>query len=448
MSFYSHRKAILPLILLLLAALACTFTGAQPAASLPGAPVTYAAETWSAMQTSAYLSATPTYTPLPPTLTPTPTDTPRPTSSPTLTPSSMPTITPLPSKTPIPTNTPVTPTALPTATRYVIGGWSSGGGGGGGGGGGSGGGGGGGGSSSQCYAAELVRDVTIPNGQILRPGTTFTKIWRVKNAGTCTWWASTYMTPLASSDWQVSSSVSGKKIFPGDTFDFAVTLTLPNANGEYIGAFGLQVDSKTTLGEGKSGGFKVRVIASNADGVLWDFTNPKTVCEAAWRTTTKKTNNLGCPGKITSDTGFVVVLPRNVGGTLYPAKMEDGSVFSHVLWTNPPEDAGNDIYATYPGMLIQPGDRLRATVGCITDHPKCDVAFELYYQFIGGNKVPMVSVAHKEVYDGVIHTLFDDSISSGGFNFAGQYVAFTIRVTALNNSSANAAGWVNFELYR
>jgi hypothetical protein len=33
----------------------------------------------------------------------------------------------------------------------------------------------------------FVGDVTIFDGAVLRPGEHFTKVWQVKNSGTCTW---------------------------------------------------------------------------------------------------------------------------------------------------------------------------------------------------------------------------------------------------------------------
>ena len=38
-----------------------------------------------------------------------------------------------------------------------------------------------------CPAATFVADVTIPDGTYINPGASFTKIWRLKNTGTCAW---------------------------------------------------------------------------------------------------------------------------------------------------------------------------------------------------------------------------------------------------------------------
>src|SRR5215204_1683580 len=41
--------------------------------------------------------------------------------------------------------------------------------------------------STRCDAAAFITDVTYPDGTSLGVGVSFTKIWRIKNVGTCTW---------------------------------------------------------------------------------------------------------------------------------------------------------------------------------------------------------------------------------------------------------------------
>jgi hypothetical protein len=38
-----------------------------------------------------------------------------------------------------------------------------------------------------CDQAQFIKDVTIPDGTVIAPGTSFKKTWRLKNIGTCTW---------------------------------------------------------------------------------------------------------------------------------------------------------------------------------------------------------------------------------------------------------------------
>src|SRR5215212_8257671 len=38
-----------------------------------------------------------------------------------------------------------------------------------------------------CDQAQFVKDVNIPDGSQIAPGASFTKTWRLRNAGVCTW---------------------------------------------------------------------------------------------------------------------------------------------------------------------------------------------------------------------------------------------------------------------
>jgi hypothetical protein len=41
-----------------------------------------------------------------------------------------------------------------------------------------------------CHRAAFVGDVTVPDGTVLAPGEVFMKVWRLRNAGNCSWRAS------------------------------------------------------------------------------------------------------------------------------------------------------------------------------------------------------------------------------------------------------------------
>ena len=42
-------------------------------------------------------------------------------------------------------------------------------------------------ATTSCYQMRFVSDVTIPDNTRMIPGQTFTKTWRVRNAGSCAW---------------------------------------------------------------------------------------------------------------------------------------------------------------------------------------------------------------------------------------------------------------------
>jgi hypothetical protein len=88
---------------------------------------------------------------------------------------------------------------------------------------------------SYCDWAAFVKDVSIPDGTLLSPGETFTKIWRLQNRGTCTW------TPDYDLVYYGGAQMSGTTmqvpgyVAPGQYVDVAVTLTAPSASGHYEG---------------------------------------------------------------------------------------------------------------------------------------------------------------------------------------------------------------------
>jgi hypothetical protein len=85
-----------------------------------------------------------------------------------------------------------------------------------------------------CDLAQFVRDVSIPDGSVFAPGDVFTKTWRFKNVGTCTW--SGYSLVFDSGDSMNGASPSAiKPIAPGQEFDLSVTLTAPATPGNYRG---------------------------------------------------------------------------------------------------------------------------------------------------------------------------------------------------------------------
>ncbi|MBI3739709.1 MAG: hypothetical protein HY258_11730, partial [Chloroflexi bacterium] len=42
-------------------------------------------------------------------------------------------------------------------------------------------------ATSNCDNAQFITDVTYPDNTVIAPSTSFTKTWRLKNIGTCSW---------------------------------------------------------------------------------------------------------------------------------------------------------------------------------------------------------------------------------------------------------------------
>lgn len=202
------RKPSLLSTLLLIAVLlgACNMpVGSTTPTSDAGQVQTAAAQTVQALQTQIAATAPPPSTPVP-SLTPPPEE---PTRAPT---AAVATLAPLPSL----TSAPVNPTA-----------------------------------SSVCDKASFVADVTIPDGTSFAPGTSFTKTWRLKNDGTCTW-STSYKMVFFSGDSMdgPASAALPNTVNPGQTVDLSVTLKAPVAPKEYTGNWKLENASGVKFGLG------------------------------------------------------------------------------------------------------------------------------------------------------------------------------------------------------
>jgi hypothetical protein len=104
---------------------------------------------------------------------------------------------------------------------------------------------------SYCDWVTFVKDVTISDGTKFIPGETFTKTWRLKNRGTCTW-TPDYMLVFTSGDSMGGTTALRLpgNVAPGQTVDVSVTLTAPTKRGDYLGYWMLRNPSGVLFGYG------------------------------------------------------------------------------------------------------------------------------------------------------------------------------------------------------
>jgi len=96
--------------------------------------------------------------------------------------------------------------------------------------------------------ASFVADVTIPDNTVMAPGTAFTKIWRVRNSGTCDWGAGFTLVFASGEQMGGPSSVAVPATASGSTADVAVNLVAPNTPGTYRGTWRLKSDTGQVFG--------------------------------------------------------------------------------------------------------------------------------------------------------------------------------------------------------
>ena len=117
-------------------------------------------------------------------------------------------------------------------------------------------------TSLPCSQASFVSDVTIPDGTQIETGKSFTKTWRLKNVGSCTW-TSGYALVFDSGDQMsgpASQILTNGSVPPNQTVDISVNLVAPNATGTYHGNWKIREPGGTLFGL-STGAFWVEIKA-------------------------------------------------------------------------------------------------------------------------------------------------------------------------------------------
>lgn len=436
-----NRSKLLALIIALFVLGSCRTTVPEVQPN-PENPQTLAAQTWSVMQTMAALTGTPTAALAPATNAVQPTEAPAFTNTPTPTQTLVPMLTAFPTSSPLPT---WTATLVPTATRWVY--YP-----------------GGGGvipppprpgntqvNAKPCYAAEFVRDITIPDGTNLPRNTEFTKVWRIENTGTCTWESKLYFAPVGfvggspkKDPFDGKPIQIGEKVKPGKTIDIAVSLITPDRDGSIKSQWVFTDKNEVFGNKGTNKAFSLSVnVFQTVPNPVFDFSN--NLCKASWNSNAHKVKNqikisdnfvpIQCNGKPNNPLGFVRKMSEP-GTEAGPATGLMG------VWENPPFVKDGITQGMFPALLILPGDRFSAYVGCLFESDECDVTFELKYRVITFPYavVEEKTISRDQVYDGAIGSL---EIDLGSLGLYGNYVEFFFRVKAKNDSKQNTAIWIS-----
>lgn len=85
-----------------------------------------------------------------------------------------------------------------------------------------------------CDVMTFVSDVTVPDNTDMAPGATFTKTWRLRNSGACTW-STSYSAVFSSGNAMgaVATKPLTASIAPNSTVDISVDMTAPSTTGTY-----------------------------------------------------------------------------------------------------------------------------------------------------------------------------------------------------------------------
>jgi len=299
-----------------------------------------------------------------------------------------------------------------------------------------------------CDRAQFISDVTVKDGTSFAPGIGFSKTWRLKNVGTCTWSNYSIMFDTGEKMGGPDSAVIPTTVAPGQTVDITLQLTSPTTAGTYRGYWKLKNNGVAPFGIGSAGtkSFWVEIKVSGTGinpgtatktstpgtpstpatavpGTVYDFV--ANVCAATWFS---GAGQQPCPGTDGDAKGFVLISSNS--------KLENGTTDSRSGLITFPQNINNGyIQGIYPSYTVKPGDKFRATIGCEHGSTSCYVVFRLDYSITGSSTI-QTYWAFVEKYEGQVYNA-DIDLSS----LVGKDVKFILTVASTGSPTGDRALW-------
>jgi len=277
--------------------------------------------------------------------------------------------------------------------------------------------------------AQFIADVTVPDGTRFEPGTAFTKVWQLKNIGTCTWTTSySFVFDSGEKMGATTSSNFANNIAPGKIIDITINMTAPTASGSYRGYWKFKNASGTLFGIGvaanKSWWVDIRVTSTAPGGsIAYDFT-----ANASSATWSSGAGGLSFPGTDGDAKGFGIKKDK--------PKFENGVEASQPGLLFVPQNITNGfIQARYPAFKVEGGDSFQATIGCESGATTCYVAYRLDYE-VGGTIKTFWTF--REKFEGLV---YNANISLAPLS--GQEVKFILFISAYGSPTGDRALWGN-----
>ena len=128
-----------------------------------------------------------------------------------------------------------------------------------------------------CNRFDFVSDITIGDYSNFYSGATFTKTWRVRNSGSCTWDSSYSLVFDSGSQLGGPAAVALPGVVaPGQVVDLSVTLQAPYSTGTYRGYWKLQSPAGVRFGYGFSASSAMWVLITVGATPVYSYTSTST----------------------------------------------------------------------------------------------------------------------------------------------------------------------------
>lgn len=287
-----------------------------------------------------------------------------------------------------------------------------------------------------CYSVQFVSDVTVPDNTEMDAGEAFTKTWRLKNNGSCTWESGTQLVFVSGNGMNGPAAKDiGQTVQSGQTADISIALNAPDDEGTFTGYYQLRSPNGIRFGLGANTdvSFWVKIDVNKVTYEM-DENHPLdfdyNVCAAKWSSTT---------GKVSCSSSAVDFSNGSVRKTSSP-KLEGGYQDNEgTIVVSPSGGSGGMIMGQYPKITIHSGDHFKAMIGCMYNRPDCNVLFEL--QYLDSSDTLHTLGSWAEVSEGQ-YTHIDVDLSA----LDGKSVSLILKVENNGNSKDDEVFWLSPEI--
>jgi hypothetical protein len=278
-------------------------------------------------------------------------------------------------------------------------------------------------NGTSCDAATFDADLTIPDGIVLPPNTHFTKIWRIKNTGSCTW-NDTYSVVFKEGNAMSgtpSFTLQDSQVAAGETTNISIDLVAPGSAGKHRSVWTLRNNKGQTFG-------KFWVEINVRTDAVDEFAFVDNMCIAEWR---GGSETLECPGDINNEAGYAIrdAAPKFEGGYI-----DDEPA---MIMSPPRSGSSAEIRGTFLPVTVPAGAHFRTVVGCLDQSTGCDVKLSVLYRLEGGQEVPLGEWT--ETHDGSYQSI---DIALDPLGLADKEVVFIFLVRANQTDKEHIAFWL------
>ena len=296
-----------------------------------------------------------------------------------------------------------------------------------------------------CDQARFIKDVTIPDNTILQPNATFTKTWRLANAGNCTW-STAYALVLTGGVGMGAPSVVplGSSTAPGGTIDISVNMQAPAQPGSYRSEWMLRNANGQVFGTGETAKpiwVQIQVAGGGGNDTRptsgLDFVSSADL--ATWYSGIYPT----LPGDSLTF-GGPATDPKGTARIEDNVRMESGQLSGKLVLTVPLNQPEGYVYGVFPAYTVQSGDRFKARLGFMLNADgNCGagkVIFQLAY--IEGSQINVLY----ELPETCNGSMTPVDVSLAALN--GKSVQFVLAVKANGSTTDNWAIWNSARITR